>query len=98
MPSGTHGIGCVAGVLHRMHLGSDSTSEVQINPNPPILQRVGYMSGKLDEIKGRVKEAVGDLSDNQKLKDSGKADKAAGKVKQGAEHAVDKIRDTIKKP
>jgi uncharacterized protein YjbJ (UPF0337 family) len=30
------------------------------------------MSGKLDEIKGRVKEAVGDLTDNQKLKDSGK--------------------------
>jgi uncharacterized protein YjbJ (UPF0337 family) len=56
------------------------------------------MSGKLDEIKGRVKEAVGDLTDNQKLKDSGKADKAAGKVKQGAEHAVDKIRDTVKKP
>lgn len=56
------------------------------------------MSGKVDEIKGRVKEAIGDLTDNQDLKDSGKADKAAGKVKQGAERAVDKIRDSIKKP
>jgi len=56
------------------------------------------MSGKADELKGRVKEAVGDLTDNQKLKDSGKADKAAGKVKQGVERAIDKVRDTIKKP
>jgi uncharacterized protein YjbJ (UPF0337 family) len=56
------------------------------------------MSGKGDELKGRVKEAIGDLTDNQKLKDSGKADKAAGKVKQGVEHAVDKVRDTVKKP
>jgi uncharacterized protein YjbJ (UPF0337 family) len=56
------------------------------------------MSGKVDEIKGRIKEAVGDLTDNEKLKDSGKADKAAGKVKQGAEHVVDKIRDSVKRP
>jgi uncharacterized protein YjbJ (UPF0337 family) len=56
------------------------------------------MSGKAGEIKGRVKEAVGDLTDNQDLKDSGKADKAAGKVKQGLEHAVDTVRDGVKKP
>jgi uncharacterized protein YjbJ (UPF0337 family) len=56
------------------------------------------MSGKADEIKGRIKEAVGDLTDNQDLKDSGKADKAAGKLKQGAERVIDKARDTMKKP
>jgi uncharacterized protein YjbJ (UPF0337 family) len=56
------------------------------------------MSGKGDELKGRVKEAVGDLTDNQDLKDSGKADKAAGKIKQGVEHAVDKVHDAVKKP
>jgi uncharacterized protein YjbJ (UPF0337 family) len=48
------------------------------------------MSGKADEIKGRVKEAAGDLTDDQDLKDSGKADKVAGKMKQSIEHAVDK--------
>lgn len=56
------------------------------------------MSGKADEVKGRVKEAVGDLTDNQDLKDSGKADKAAGKIKQGVERAVDRVRDAVKKP
>jgi uncharacterized protein YjbJ (UPF0337 family) len=63
-----------------------------------ILQGATQMSGKIDEIKGRVKEAVGDLTDNEKLKDSGTADKAAGKIKQAAEHAVNKIRDAVKKP
>lgn len=56
------------------------------------------MSGKIDEIKGRVKEAVGDLSDDQNLKDSGKVDKAAGKAKQAAERLIDKGRSSIKKP
>jgi uncharacterized protein YjbJ (UPF0337 family) len=56
------------------------------------------MSGKADEIKGRIKEAVGDLTDDKNLKDSGRADKAAGKVKQNVEHAVNKVRDAIKKP
>jgi len=56
------------------------------------------MSGKADELKGRVKEAVGDLTDNQDLKNSGKADQAAGKAKQSAERVIDKARDAIKKP
>ena len=56
------------------------------------------MSGKADEIKGRIKEAVGDLTENQKLKNSGRADKAAGKMKQGAEHVIDKVRDAVQKP
>jgi uncharacterized protein YjbJ (UPF0337 family) len=56
------------------------------------------MSGKIDEMKGRIKEAVGDLTDNQDLKDSGKADKAAGRAKQAAERLIDKARSSIKKP
>jgi uncharacterized protein YjbJ (UPF0337 family) len=62
------------------------------------LVRRNSNEGKADEIKGRVKEAVGDLTDNQDLKDSGKADKTAGKVKQGAEDVIDKARDSVKKP
>jgi uncharacterized protein YjbJ (UPF0337 family) len=56
------------------------------------------MSGKIDEMEGRVKEAVGDLTDNQDLKDSGNADKAAGKAKQAAERIIDKARNSIKRP
>ena len=49
------------------------------------------MSGKTDEIKGRVKKAVGELTGNRRLKREGDIDKAAGKVKQG----VDKVKETL---
>jgi uncharacterized protein YjbJ (UPF0337 family) len=42
-----------------------------------------------DKVKGRVKEAAGDLTGNQRLENEGKADQAEGKVKEG----VDKVRD-----
>jgi uncharacterized protein YjbJ (UPF0337 family) len=48
-----------------------------------------------DEIKGRTKEAVGDLTDNDRLKNEGKTDRAAGKVKGATEHAKDKVEDTV---
>jgi uncharacterized protein YjbJ (UPF0337 family) len=32
--------------------------------------------GDADEAKGRLKEAAGDLTDNQDLKDEGKVDRA----------------------
>lgn len=51
------------------------------------------MSGKMDEFKGRVKKAAGELTDNQRLKREGEIDKAAGKVKQG----VEKVKDAIQK-
>ena len=53
------------------------------------------MEGKTDEIKGRVKEAAGDLTDHKDLKREGKADKAAGKAKQKVEDAKDWVEDKI---
>ena len=49
------------------------------------------MSGKMDEAKGRLKEAAGDLTDDQSLKNEGKVDKAAGKAKD----AVDAVKDKL---
>jgi uncharacterized protein YjbJ (UPF0337 family) len=48
-----------------------------------------------DEIKGRVKEAAGDLTDNDKLKNEGKTDRAAGKVKEFADDVKDKVEDAV---
>ena len=53
------------------------------------------MEGKKDEMKGRVKEAAGDLSDNKDLKREGQSDQAAGKVKQKVEDAKDWVEDKI---
>ena len=53
------------------------------------------MSGKSDEMKGRVKEAAGALSDNEKMKREGKVDQAAGKTKQAAEKVIDKAKRAV---
>ena len=37
------------------------------------------MDGTADDIKGRVKEAAGDLTDDDDLKREGKADRASGR-------------------
>ena len=54
------------------------------------------MSGKIDEVKGRVKEAAGALTDNDRLRNEGKIDQAAGKVKQAAENAVEAVQNALK--
>ena len=38
------------------------------------------MSGSTDDIKGRIKEAAGDLTNDDDLKREGKADQAGAKV------------------
>jgi uncharacterized protein YjbJ (UPF0337 family) len=48
----------------------------------------------MDQAKGRAKEAIGDLTGDEDLKREGKADRAAGEVKEKVSDAVDKVRDT----
>ncbi len=54
------------------------------------------MSGTMDKAKGRVKEAVGALTGDPKLKREGRIDQGAGSVKEAAEKAVDKVKDALK--
>jgi uncharacterized protein YjbJ (UPF0337 family) len=56
------------------------------------------MSGKSDEVKGRIKEAAGSLTDNKELRQEGKADQKVGKAKQvgEAKKALDKAKDASK--
>ena len=53
------------------------------------------MEGKKDELKGRAKEAAGDLTDNADLKREGRSDKAAGTAKQKVEDAKDWVEDKV---
>ena len=50
------------------------------------------MAGEMDETKGRMKEAAGDLTDDEELKREGKVDKGTGKVKDFVERISDKIK------
>ena len=56
------------------------------------------MSGTSDKIKGRLKEAVGALTNDQRLKDEGKLDQATGKVKDVVERVIDKTKNVVKRP
>ena len=53
------------------------------------------MSGKTDQIKGRIKEAAGVLTGNDRLKRKGKLDQVVGKVKETTEEAVDNIKNVL---
>jgi uncharacterized protein YjbJ (UPF0337 family) len=50
-----------------------------------------------DEAKGRVKEAAGNLTGDDDLKNEGKVDKAVGGVKDAADKAADKVKDVFGK-
>lgn len=53
------------------------------------------MSGKADEVKGRVKEAAGAIMDDDQMRREGKVDQAAGKMKQAAENVIEKAKDAV---
>lgn len=53
------------------------------------------MDGTADDMKGRAKEAAGDLTDNDDLKNEGKTDRASGKAKGMVEDLKDKAEDAI---
>ena len=51
--------------------------------------------GILDEAKGRAKEAAGAITDDDKLKHDGKADRVAGKVKDVVDSVKDKAKEAV---
>jgi uncharacterized protein YjbJ (UPF0337 family) len=60
------------------------------------------MGAKIDEAKGRAKEAAGALTDDESLKTEGKADQIGAKVKdvldnvkERAEHAIDAVKEKL---
>ncbi|HME72237.1 MAG TPA: CsbD family protein [Myxococcota bacterium] len=66
------------------------------------------MSGKMDKVKGRTKEAVGVLVGDKRLEREGKVERAAGDIKEKAgkladdvkkktEKVVDKVKSAIKR-
>lgn len=53
------------------------------------------MSGEMDKLKGRAKQAAGDLTDNDDLHDEGERDEAAGKVKDKVDDVKDSVNDAV---
>jgi uncharacterized protein YjbJ (UPF0337 family) len=60
------------------------------------------MDNNTDKVAGRVKQAAGDLTDDNELHKEGKRQEMAGKIKDAADkaketldHAVDKVREKM---
>jgi uncharacterized protein YjbJ (UPF0337 family) len=51
--------------------------------------------GNADQAKGRVKQAVGDLTGNDEQRREGKADETAGHAKEKVRDLKDKAEDVI---
>jgi uncharacterized protein YjbJ (UPF0337 family) len=54
------------------------------------------IKGAADKAKGTIKEVIGKVTGDQKLKAEGAADKAKGAAKSAAGGAKDTIRDVTK--
>jgi uncharacterized protein YjbJ (UPF0337 family) len=52
------------------------------------------MGAKADKTKGRIKEGVGGLTDNKRLKDKS-PDSATGTAKKKAARATDKVKKAL---
>lgn len=50
---------------------------------------------KMEDLKGRAKEAAGDLTDNDDLKREGKVDQASAKVKETVGDVAGKVKDVV---
>jgi uncharacterized protein YjbJ (UPF0337 family) len=55
------------------------------------------VEGAVDKAKGALKEGIGNLTGDEKLKAEGAADKVKGKAKSAVGGAKDAIRDAIDK-
>lgn len=55
------------------------------------------MANNMDDLKGRAKEAAGDLTNDDDLKREGKIDQATGAVKDKVGDAADKVKDVFGK-
>ena len=48
-----------------------------------------------DQANGKIKEAVGDLTDDDKLKSEGQADQLVGDAKETVKNVADKVDDVL---
>jgi uncharacterized protein YjbJ (UPF0337 family) len=52
--------------------------------------------GKIDQAKGRGKQAIGDLKNDEQLRNEGQADEAAGQIQEAIGKGRRKVGEAIK--
>src|SRR3954468_16506055 len=79
---------------------ADAPILVEMGPRERRVLQGGYMNrdelnGKGDQLKGKLKQAAGDLTDNDRLHDEGVADEASGNVQEGFGRGRRKVGEAI---
>jgi uncharacterized protein YjbJ (UPF0337 family) len=59
------------------------------------LKQENDMDGQMDKLKGRIKQAAGDLTDNKRLKAEGKAQEFRGTIKNQIDEVADKLKKQV---
>jgi uncharacterized protein YjbJ (UPF0337 family) len=75
----------------------DARNVAASNGEPLIGIDADRIKGVGHQIKGAVKESMGDLANDPELKAAGIAERAAGKVQNAAGSARDEARDVLKR-
>jgi uncharacterized protein YjbJ (UPF0337 family) len=65
-----------------------------VAPEEAVMNR-DEIDGKADQIKGKVKRAVGDATDDEQLRDEGAVDELGGDVKEGFGRGRRKVGEAI---
>jgi uncharacterized protein YjbJ (UPF0337 family) len=68
---------------------------VRLDADPGGVMNQDELKGKIDQVKGRAKQAAGDITDNERLHDEGVADEMGGKVQDTFGKARRKVGDVI---
>src|ERR1043165_7936466 len=64
-------------------------------PESPRRKKLIMDNSKTDQAKGRIKQAAGDLTNDERLRREGKMDEGAGKAKEKTNDFIDKVRDKV---
>lgn len=53
------------------------------------------IEGKGDQLKGNIKEGLGEVTDNDSLKNEGKADQLGGNIREKVSEAGEAVKDAF---
>jgi len=94
------GAGTVGGTRsnHRFRIAQPILTEPRVHPLPmpseeSAMTTTDKAKNTTEQAKGKLKEVVGNVSGNDKLRAEGKTDQAMGNLKQAGE----KVKDALKK-
>ena len=74
----------------RPHDAAIATGENRIEPDRGV-----DMTEKTEDLKGRTKEAAGDLTGDESLQREGKVDQASSTIKEKVGDGADKVKDML---